>query len=495
MTAFLIIALCLAGAAPRAAAADAPALQELIDRARAAPAEFAADALLRLAQSPQLDSERRRVLIEEAFRRAAGARHPLKMRLAMPQFRTGPAAFMDKVYAQNMDVMSLQCRAVRAMLPLDANKAREMFRAVPRPKLERVVCDDALVPDVAAFYQTVAEIAAKAFTPTEVKEGEAFQFVSSFAQSLQSPVEVGPLSRLLVDVPLEPQQFGGLVASFSGALRDLAGDDRSFSATISRAGNIGESIAALMARSAGLDVSAVPLAEAYRAYLVRHLGGERCADSVDREPMSFGVAPAPDAQLAQDPVRYFNEKLLPEGVKPIAGEEVLPSKTEGAAGGMRACESQECKHVAQLYTALLFAPNGLPYGPEKRNTTEWQSKLKEYLAALAAWKDDPSATAGEHFQQKCLFYSNLFNVVPLGPDRETVLRSYLEYLQRNAFGRENRIEWFLPVNGLIALVSLDRSSLRNFYLDLRNSPDPIISLYAEVEEIAPRQPGERLSVM
>jgi hypothetical protein len=491
----LLAALCLAAASTAAAPGAAGELEALVDRARAAPAEFAADALLRLAELPQWKPESRRALIEEAFRRAAGAQYSLKQRAASLRFRTGPAAFLNKAFAQDLDRDSLQCRAVRALLPLDRKQARELFREIPRPRLRPATCDNALVYDVSAYYATLAELAASAFTPAEAAEDEPFKLLSAYLQGLQSPVEAGPVAHLLAIVPLKPEQLGGLVMSFAGALKELAGDDRSFSFTVSRSGRTGEQIGELAARCTKLDISAIPLIEAYRAYLVRHMGGERCADSSDTGGISFGMAINPNEELAQDTVRYFNERLRPEQVKAIGGDEIQPAKLEGAAGGTRSCEGPECQQLVRLYTGLVLGPNGMPYGPEKRATGDWQAKLKEYLARLAEWKDDPSATTGEHFQQKCLLYSDLFNIVPNGPDRIAILRAFLEFLQRNSFQRESRLEWFLPVNSLVARVSLDPGGLGDVLRDLSNSPDPVISLYTALEQVAPRSPGARLSIM
>ena len=489
----VLILLWLAVTAAAARPADRAGFEAFIDRARAVPAEFAADALIRLAASDQAKPEQKLALLEEAFRRAAGAQQPLKKRSGTAA-RTGSAAFLDRAFAQDLDANTLQCRAVRAMLPLDRKKARELFRDIPRPQLKRLTCDDGLVFDVSAYYETLGELANSAFTPAEVAEDEPFKLVNGYVQGLQSAVEAVPVARLLTGASLKPPQLGALVMAFSAALKDLAGDDRSFSFTVSRAGRIGQQVAALAARCARLDISATPLLEGYRAYLVRHLGAARCADGAD-QAMAFGRAAEPDEELAQDPVRYFNEKLRNEAVKAIAPDEAVPSKLEGAAGGLRSCEGQACQQVAQLYRGLILGPDGLPYGADKKAGSEWQGKVKEYLAALAEWKDDPVSTTAEYFQDKCRYYSDLFNLLSNGPDRVAALRAFLDFLKLNSFQRESRIEWFLPVNSLVARVSLDPLGLGDLLRDLRNAEDPVISLYAALEQTVPRPPGSRLSIM
>ena len=85
--------------------------------------------------------------------------------------------------------------------------------------------------------------------------------------------------------------------------------------------------------------------------------------------------------------------------------------------------------------------------------------------------------------------------MPNGPDRAAILRGFLDFLQRNSFQRESRLEWFLPVNSMVARVSLDPAGMGDLLRDLSNSPDPIISLYAALEQLVPRSPGTRLSIM
>ena len=202
-----------------------------------------------------------------------------------------------------------------------------------------------------------------------------------------------------------------------------------------------------------------------------------------------------EQQLESDAVAYFNGRLRVAQIKAIGAEEMRPSKVEGTAAATPFCQSPECRQLSTLYRGLVMGPDGLPYGSAQRETTEWQGRLKDYLAALARWEDDPAASHGSQFRQKCLIYSDLSNIVPNGPDRTAVLRSFLDFLQRSDYQRENRMEWFLPVNGLVARVSLDPAALGETWHELRGARDPVIALYATLEQLLPRPPGVRLSIM
>src|ERR1017187_4329541 len=109
--------LVLAGLAAGACATTRPAVfADLADRARSLPPEFAADALLRIADSPNVtDVAWKREVLEDAFHLAAGAQQPFARRNG-----TGwPTNPFDKSYAQGMDACTLQSKAVDAMLTID----------------------------------------------------------------------------------------------------------------------------------------------------------------------------------------------------------------------------------------------------------------------------------------------------------------------------------------------------------------------------------------
>lgn len=473
-------------AAPRPAGVEA-----LVDRARAATPEFAADALIRIAGSPKTaDRAWKRELLEEAFRRAAGAQQPLRKRAATPPSNV-LAGFLDRAFSQELDTRSLQSRAVRALLPLDPAKARELLLEMAPLNLPRLTCEDALVYDVEGFYQAVGEVAQRGFTAQELASDEPLKFLQPYLSNLQSPVQVGPAAHLLAGVKLKPEHFEALVAAFAGAVKEISGDDRSFSFAISRRGRINPQIYDLVNACKQRQVAVQPLLEAYRGFLVRHLKAARCADGADPVAgAAFGLNPPKDQEQAQDAVVFFNDSLRAPPVKAIEAEEVQPEKVEGKAAGARFCDGEECLARTKAYTALLFGSSGVPLAPQQRQTPEWNARLKEYLASLANW-----GLPAEHFHEKCRFYSDLVNLVPNGADRETVLRAFLDFLKQNSYQAGNRMEWFLPVNSLIARVFMDPLGLKAVMQDLRDCGDPVISLYAALEELAPRSPGETLGLL
>src|SRR5579864_1232184 len=128
--------------------------QSIVELSHAAPPEFAADGLLRVVESGKIaDRNARRDLAEQAFRLAAMAKFSVRMRGVGGSLADTRPGFLSRAYDLKLDSLSLQSRAVRAMLPVDPAKARGLFQTIPRPALAKLTCDDALVYDVSDFYQ------------------------------------------------------------------------------------------------------------------------------------------------------------------------------------------------------------------------------------------------------------------------------------------------------------------------------------------------------
>lgn len=407
------------------AAARPPALVDLADLARGQPPEFAADALLRIADAPNLtDVAWKREIIEDAFHLAAGAQQPF----ARARWKGSPAGLFDKAYAQGLDALTLQSKAVDAMLAIDFKKARELLGEIPAPRIPRLTCDDALVYDVSIFYDTAGEVAGRAFSAKEAAQEKPFQLLERYAADATSPAQAAPIARMLAGASVKREQFEALVNSFAGALGQIPGDDRSFSAAMADAD---AAMASLAAECARRRINRVPLVDAWGAYKARQPGGARCAQPADE------------------------------------------------------CQSPQCRQFAAQFQDLIMSPAGFALTLEQKATSEWGSRLRQYLAALADWKQDDDPV--EYFHAKSQFYGVLFEVTPNGAERDLLLRSLLGWLQQNGYQRDHPAEWFYPVNRLIIKAFADPVGMKAAIAELRRSPDPAIALYAQLEQLLPRQ--------
>ena len=154
--------------------------------------------------------------------------------------------------------------------------------------------------------------------------------------------------------------------------------------------------------------------------------------------------------------------------------------------------------MAAQYRGLVFGENGSPYSVDQKNSPAWRGKVRDFLAALSKGQESasgPHPNAAEHFREKTTAYGELLNLVPSSPERELVVRAMLDYLKQNPLQRENRMEWFLPVNALIGRVALDPLGMGRMAEELRQADDPMIALYAKLEMLAPRTPDRILPLL
>jgi hypothetical protein len=459
--------------------------------ARGVPGAFSADALIRIAGLASLDKTLRMQLLQEAFERAAQAEQPYKKHAAMLRVSAN-AGFLEHAYNQELDALSLRTRAVAAMLPLDSRKARELFVQIPRFELEPVGCGSMLVYDVDSFYAVLPRIARQGFDADQVRKGEPLHLVQQHVAAMMSPAQVVPVARMLAGQNWTDEEFQSLAALFVEALGKISVDDRTFTYYLS---STGPAIGTLAAAYSRHKMAAAPLLDAYRAYLVSNLTGTRCADDDAIALGSGSLGPTGLDAAAANAISYFNDRLRTAPVLPLDFDQAAPAKKEGAADGVRSCESPECKAMAQKYRSLVFSGSGTALPASSRNTPEWQDQLRQFLAAMADWQDDTGANAGQQFREKCAIYSDLLNLLPNGPGRELALSAMLDYLQRSRFQAASQMEWLLPVNTLMGRLAMEQASSGHLAEEIRRSRDPIIGLCALLEVVAPRSPGVVMALM
>lgn len=202
----------------------------LIGLAHSAPPEFAADALLRIAEQAKLAPAAKIELIEEAFRLAQSAHFLMPYR----SFRTesdSRAAVQNQAFKLHLDSLSLQTRAVSDLLPLAPAKARQHFEEIRLPPLPALTCADALIPEVSSFYDALGQVFQNAFTPKERAREEHVNFLLSYLSRLASPVQLAPAARLIQTLSLTSSQKDLIFVQFSGILGSMDSPGRLFEAT------------------------------------------------------------------------------------------------------------------------------------------------------------------------------------------------------------------------------------------------------------------------
>ena len=421
-------------------------------------------------------------LLELAFDRAAGAREPYKRRPIGLRVQAA-AGYAGKVYLQDMDALSLRLRAVEAMLPLDPARARTLFGRIPAIALPRLKCQDAWVYDVSRFYDVLGTLLKTAPEPAKLLERYA---------AIAAPEQAGPMARLITASGLPDPQFAAVLAVYSKSLGRIEASDRAFSSQRL----LGRDIQELAAECARRKIPALSLLENYRVYLVIHLSSERCADDETLGGVAVFIGNPTAADLeAVDMASFFNKNLRQDPLKPIEESDSTPTRLEGTAAMPRICESAGCRAFAGENKKLLLGPDGRPLSAAARETPEWAAQFRAALATLSGWKPETAEDPGVQFLEKASAYSQLLGLAPAGADRDLVLRAMLAFLQNNPLRDSRPAEWFLPVNALIGRTALDPAGLAGVAEAMRKSSDPVIALFAALEQAAPRSPDRILPLL
>ena len=89
----------------------------------------------------------------------------------------------------------------------------------------------------------------------------------------------------------------------------------------------------------------------------------------------------------------------------------------------------------------------------------------------------------------------MLGLTPSGAARDLVFNAQLAFLENNPLRNTNPMEWFLPVNALIARTTLDPAGFAAIAEKLRKSSDPVIALFAALEQALPRTPDRILPLL
>lgn len=440
-------------------------VERLVHMARTCPPEFAADALIRLSETKIQDRAAKIALLEEAFGLSGAARHPLGFRSLPGSEVDTRSGYRSRAFEAKIDRLSLQCRAVAAMLPVDRRKARELFEQIGSPEVPRMECADSLVPQTDILYRTLASVVLESFTPKERAEERHMDLVSRHIAGIRSGVQIGPMASVVSGLEATPGQRAALVQQFSSVIAAISDDDRTFSYAAPEATRgVGELLQ--VCKREGLF--GLSLLDALRKYLVRHFTAARCA----------AIGGASERVL----IKSFNTTLRSlagpggEVIVPLGEEELRPKKSSGAPRRHPYWQTAAAKDFLRRIKELKFGRNTSPLPREQRATAEWIRKAIALLNDLEAWQGDREPSQADYFHEKCVLFLSL---VELATDPELtlrVVRSLVSFLTLNRFQIESPVEWFLHFNHLLAIARRNPAILEA----VKESKDPVCGLYAEL---------------
>jgi hypothetical protein len=293
------------------------------------------------------------------------------------------------------------------------------------------------------------------------------------------------VARLLQQAGLKDAELQSFTASLASSLRGMAGDDRSFTYY---AAPTGPAMLNLEGELKARKLDPLPLAEAYRLYLVHRLTADRCADDylINNGPLTIYLATNEPAEtLGYGAAKFFAANMLVPPLTPLTEQETTPNSLHGVADAAHSCKvDTQCQQIDEMVRNLAFTPAEIPRPDSEHDTDEWHAALRKTIEALEAWQ--PAKGQPDYvFPNKIWVYNNLW-AMSHGPYRELVVRSWLAYLKQSR-ATVDHAQWLLPVSVLIGRAALNPSD-RNLAEQLRAQDDPVIKLYLQVETMAPRGP-------
>lgn len=442
-------------------------LDNLITLSHSASAEVQADLLLTIASSNLVPDKKRRIeLLNEAFLVASRVGEPVRKKSWVTLVDTR-AGFEQRAFDLQLDRLSIQSRAILAMIPLEPARAREMFQSVVSPKIEPLDCKDSLVPDFTSYYVMVVAIAQNCFTPEEIKAQVHIQFLSDQIEAANSVSQAAAALKAVAGARLSDEEFSRVVLSLAKAFGQASADPRSFAFAVQREGliSVTERFLSMLKKR---DVPVDGLSTKVRDLIAKSLAGEVCADA--------GWLKQQQATLPPD-IDSINVHFK----SPITTENLRPLRFGGKSVDVEYWTTAKGKSLLQAAKGLRFAVDGHRLTVEERKTEEWHQKLLAFLDQLDRWDSASESSEEDYFQQRCNMYRVLVDLCPDDSQRDAVLRAYGSYLKDSNRTYKGRIEWISPVKDYLRIVQTKQQKMIQSSLDpWLSSSDNMLRVYAEL---------------
>jgi hypothetical protein len=454
-------------------------IETFITYAQSVPAEFSADLLIQLAESREIkERAKRRDLLVEAFYAAAKAKQSLKLAPLPGSAVDSRLGYRANAFRLGLDSLSLQSRAIKALLPLDKKKARQLFDEI-KLKLDPLDCEATLAYDLSSFFEMTLAIAQTGFDPEETERGDHIYFVENLIGKINSSNEIQPAVRVLISLKTTDLELTRLGRAFSTALAEIPTDDRSFSAPWN---STMTSIDELVSKFSQRGLPGDQIIESYRSYLINQLTGQRCAETnAAKEQKEF------ETSL----VTHFNDKLRTlayKNISAISEDDIKPGKREGSIRDEVYWTSAKSKNILSTVRRLRFKSPGNEFSAQEKESAEWQSHLSQLMRELVSWVSSDEKSEEDYFHQKCVIYYALLKAIP--PDaqfdglRDEALRDFSTMVSVSTLQKEKPAEWFLHAKILIERANTAKPSERNKLVTLiNNSRSSVLHLYLQKQEL------------
>jgi hypothetical protein len=365
--------------------------QTTLDIARRASAELHADAVIKLVQRGEAPAS----LLDEAFQAAKQAKEPVRL-IAAPDAPNGRPQMREAALRPGLDRLSLETRVVMLLAAKDPDRARKMFESIDRPQVEARPCQDSMIVEDSAYFDTAAKIGAN--------------FIA-VAGPGNSPGDLPGIANLiLANKGLTRDEFRMQLGALGLKMEMAAPDYREFAVI---ADQLEMELDALTARAQDLVVPVDPIVQGARKLAITQTSEPRCHAEL-RGALGF--------------VDWFNHQF---GKKydPIERAETMPKGDLGSPVTTVYFASSSAQELMGQFQQLRAA----------RGKPEWSERLTGFLAKFAEWK--PEGAAIDVFHQKMIVLHGLYQTIPEGEDRDKLAAQAIELLKSGGIEQQFPAEW------------------------------------------------------
>lgn len=399
------------------------------------------------------DPDLRRELVEDVYALGAQARNPVALADVLSWTDTSSWS-VSRAAALELDTLSIRCRAVKAMLTQDPQRARQMFLDISMPALESPKCETALVQDPSIYYDTARELADRGLID-----------LGATTRSITSATELAAAARALRVMRGTGEERRLLLEIYAGRLAEISDSDRAASLALASL-RLPQELVKLAETYHSQGIGVDGLLAAYRKFLARQAAGPRCADSKIQAA----------AGVFNDRLRWGGY-LATQDLPRLSEADLKPASMDRRAAADQYWRTDQSKHLLSAIRHLRFGDGASPLAASQMASGDWQAQAKTLLNGLEAWQADLEPTPADSFHERATLYSSLLDLMPNSPLRETVARSAISFLADSTMKTESPAEWLLELQNLLGLK--DRDAIQKV---ARASKDPAIRLYASVSE-------------
>ncbi|HYP07720.1 MAG TPA: hypothetical protein VER03_15915 [Bryobacteraceae bacterium] len=435
-----VVLLTLAATPVLYGAPPAEEIRKLVDTALATPPEIAADALIRIAESPKVSDRPYAIeLLHQAFTLASSAVHPYRRvgGAGAAQGTDTDAGRLSSALNSGLDGHSLQVRATRALLALDKEQGAKMFSSLPPPAFPALTCRDSMLWRTDAYYDLVLEVFNSGFTERQKKEGRHVAMLEDQLRGMNSTFHLEPLTRMLlavqVSTKLSTPQFERLLAVYATGLKALRPDDRSFSSGTRH--GFTQAFYDLVAQTKKLNLSVTPLFDAYRTYLQDGIHAKRCEDSAD--PNGEGATVVNMVYLLNGELKKLEQDLISP---PAAGLPTVPER------------AQVYSYWTSPSARKLFGTMVALTRREDKASDDWERQTRQFFNDVNDWEKDHGESPVNFFHQRAMLYTAMLRNLAAGALRVTAAKDYLNVLVNSDVRRLSPPEWYMYARDLAAIV-------------------------------------------